>query len=135
MMKQQFSSEAMKNTFDQSMKIYPATAVKKGDNWKMENTVSISGMNVITKTTYTLKEITKNEAIVSVESTVDMQPTAGMDGKLQGTHTGAITIDIKSGMIVSSDSKMNMKGAIKAQGIDIQMDMDTQTTITTKEIK
>jgi hypothetical protein len=134
-MKQQFSDEAVKNMFEQSLKIYPASAVKPGDSWNTESTAAVSGMNTTVKTRYTLKEVKKNEATIAVESTVDMQPGAGVEGKLSGTQTGTMLVDVKTGMPVSSELSQNIKGSIKTQGIDVLMDLSTKTKMSTKEVK
>jgi hypothetical protein len=133
--KQQFSDAAMKNMFEQSLKIYPANAVKPGDSWNVENTMAISGMNTTVKTKYTLKEVRKNEVTIAVEATMDMQSGAGMEGKLTGTQTGTMLVDVKTGMPVSGELSQNIKGSVKTQGIDVLMDMNTKTKMSTKEVK
>jgi hypothetical protein len=134
-MKQQFSDDAMKNMFEQSLKIYPAGAVKPGDSWNVESTVTLSGMNTAINTKYTLKEVRKNEAAIAMEATVNMQPGAGMEGNFSGTQTGTMLVNVKTGMPVSSELSQNIKGSLKTQGIDISMDMNTKTTLSTKEVK
>jgi hypothetical protein len=134
-MKQQFSDVAVKNMFEQSLKIYPVNAVKPGDSWSVESIVTLSGMNTTINTKYTLKEVKKNEAAIAMEATVNMQPGAGMEGSLSGTQIGTMLVDVKTGMPVSSELAQNIKGSIKTQGIDVSMDMNTKTTMSTKEVK
>ncbi len=134
-MKQQFSDVAMKNMFEQSLKIYPANAVKVGDSWNSDMVTTMVNMGTAIKTKYTLKEVKKSMATVAVESTVEMNPGEGMEGKLSGTQSGTMIIDTKTGMTVSSDLSQSIKGAIKAQGVDIVMELNTKTKVSTKEIK
>ncbi len=132
-MKQQFSDEAMKRMFEQSLKIYPPKAVKTGESWDAEQTYSASGMSTTSKTKYTLKEVKKNIAVVDFESTIEMKPaTSGMGGKLAGTQTGVIQIDVKTGMPVSSDAIQAIKGTVSTNGMDISMSIDSKikTTVT-----
>lgn len=133
-MKQQFSNVAVKSMFEQSLKIYPAVAVKPGDSWNVENTMTVSGMNTIIRIKYTLKEVGKNGATIGMDATLDMQSGAGMEGTLSGTQTGVMTVDVKSGMPVSSELSQKINGTLKAQGVDILMDMNTKTKISTKEL-
>jgi hypothetical protein len=134
-MQQQFSDEAVKNMFEQSLRIYPADAVKPGDSWNVENIMTLSGVNTAINTEYTLKEVKKNEAAIAMEATVNMQPGAGMEGNLSGTQAGTMLINVKTGMSVSTELSRTVKGSLKAQGIDVAMDMNTKMTMSTKEIK
>ena len=133
--KQQFGENAIKGSFEQSLKIYPANAVKAGDSWVVENTLDISNMNTKTKTKYTLKGIKNNMADIVVESTLEMKPGAGMEGSLTGTQTGTMQVDVKTGMPVSSDMSQSIKGTLKTQGIDILTDMTNKVKLSTKEVK
>ena len=135
-MKQQFNDEAMKSMFEQSLKIYPDHPVKVGDSWEIEQNTSQSGMNSIIKTKYTIKEIKNNIATIQLESEVNMKPsTAGMEGNMSGTQSGIMLVDTKTGMPVSSEISQNIKGSIKAQGMDISQDLTSKVKISTKEIK
>ena len=138
-MKQQFSDEAMKKMFEQSFKIYPDNAVKKGDSWNMENAISTAAnnmnMNTNIKTKYTLKEVSKNMATVAVEGEIEIIFPENMEGRLAGTQTGTMIIDTKSGLPATSDVSQNMKGVIKAQGMEIQMEMTSKAKSSTKEVK
>ena len=133
--KQQFSENAIKNMFEQSLKTYPDKTVKAGDSWTVENTADISNMNLKMKNKYTLKEIKKNLADIAVESDLEMKPGAGMEGLLTGTQTGVMSVDTKTGIPVSSDLTQIVKGTLKTQGIDILMDMTTKSKLTIKEVR
>jgi hypothetical protein len=138
-MKLQFSDDALKKMFEQSFKTYPDKAVKKGDSWNMENAISTTtnnmNMNTNIKTKYTLKEVSKNMATVAVEGELEIIFPENMEGRLAGTQTGTMIIDTKSGLPVTSDVSQNMKGVIKAQGMEIQMEMTSKAKSSTKEVK
>ena len=136
--KQQFSEDAIKRVFEQSLKIYPDNPVKVGNSWNVNNAIEISGMGTNTKTKYTLKAVKKEMADIAIESTLEMKPgeaTAGAEGLLTGTQIGTMVIDVKTGMPVSSDLTQIVKGSTKMQGIDILMDMTTKSKMSTKEVK
>jgi len=130
-MSQQFSDEAMKNMFGQSFNFYPDNALKVGDSWIMEYTIPMNNMNFGIKSKNTLKEISNNMATIEVTGDIDMDMG---EGKFTGTQTGKMIVDTTTGLPVTSDISQNMKGTIKAQGMDIQMDMTSQTKISVKEI-
>ena len=134
-MRQQFSDDAMKNTFEQSFKIYPADAVKAGDSWNTESAMTVNNMNTSAKTKYTLKDVSRNMATVDVTSDIEMNASMEMEGKLTGTQTGILIIDTRSGMTVTCDMSQNIKGTLKTQGIDVQMELVTKAKISTTEVK
>ena len=131
---QQFSGDAMKNMFEQSFKMYPANAVTAGDSWNIEGTTTINNMNTSLKTKYTLKEVSRNMATISVESDVEMESGAGLEGKLAGIQTGMMTIDTETGLPVTGDISSNFAGILKTQGMDVQMEITTKAKTSTKEV-
>ena len=134
-LKPQFSDGNMKNAFEQSLKIYPEKAVKTGESWDVEQEFGIAGMSSSNKAKYTLKDVKKNVATIDVASTMKMKPeTQGMTGDLTGTQTGVMQVDVKTGIPVSSDTSMELKGTISASGMSIVMSADSKikTTITKK---
>jgi len=134
-MKMQFGDDAIKNSFQQAFKIYPANPVKKGDSWNLESKTTISNMNTDVKTKYSLKDISKNLATITFESVMELIPTEGMEGNLSGSQTGTMIVDTKTGMTITSDVSQNMKGNVKAQGFDVQMEVDGKVKISTKDVK
>ena len=130
-MSQQFNDEAMKNMFGQSFNFYPEKAVKIGDSWDMKNSISVGGMNVNINANNTLKEIKTNMATIGLTGDIDMDMEVG---KLTGKQTGTMTIDSATGIPITSEISQNMSGSIKAQGMDIQMEMITKTKTSAKVI-
>jgi len=134
-MKTQFGDDATKRSFEQSFKIYPANAVKKGDIWNIESTASVANMNTDIKTKYTLKDVSKNIASIAFESEMEFKPTEGMEGDLTGTQTGTMMVDTKTGLTITSDISQTMKGSIKTQGFDVQLDINGKIKMSTKDVK
>ena len=134
-MKLQFNDDAMKNTFEQSFKIYPADAVRTGNSWNTKNTMTVNGMNTDISTKYTLKSVSRNVATIAVEGEVEMTPGAGMEGKVAGTQSGTMTVDTGTGLSLTGDVSQNIKGALKVQGMDVQMEMKTKMKTSIKEVK
>ena len=130
-MTQQFSDEAMKNMFGQWINIYPANAVNLGDSWDMEITMPMNNMNFGVKTTNTLQAVNMNRATIGVAGNIDANLG---EGKLTGSQTGTMIVDIPTGITLSSEISQNMKGVISTQGMDIQMEMISNTKMTTKRV-
>ena len=135
LMRQQFTDDAMKNAFEQSFKIYPANPVNVGAGWNMENVATVNNMKTSSKTRYTLNEVKNGVAFVAVDGEMEMNPGAGMGGKITGTHTGTITIDTKTGIPLTNEILQNAKGSIIAQGMDIPTEIVSKfkTSINGKE--
>ena len=125
-MKQQFSGASLKNTFEQAFRIYPPNAVKEGDSWNAEFVMSVAPMKSNTKTKYTLKEINGNMATVNVASDIVMNASGEMEGRISGTQSGPMQIDIPTGIPVLSEMTQKLKGTITAQGFEIDMDMNNK---------
>ena len=132
-MRQQFSDDAMKSSFEQSFKIYPANVVKAGDSWNTDYTMTMNNMNTNVKTKYILKDVSRNMATVAAESDIEMSASVEMEGKLTGTQTGTMIVDARTGMPVTSDMSQNIKGAVKTQGIDVQMELVSKAKTSIKE--
>ena len=132
-MKQQYNDDAMKNMFEQMFKIYPENAVKAGNSWNINTSMMVNNMITDLKTKYTLKSVSKNMATIAVNGEIEMNPGAGMEGIITGTQTGTMTVDTKKGLPVASNVSQNMTGAIKVQGMEVQMELITKSKTTIKE--
>jgi len=131
-MSQQFSDENIKNMLGQSFFVYPDDAIKVGDSWNMENTMSINNINFGIKARNTLREVNSNMATIAVAGDIDLDMG---EGKLTGTQTGSTIVDTVTGLPVTSDVSINMKGNINTQGMDVQVEMISKTKTSVKEIK
>ena len=130
-MSQQFNDESMKNMFGQSFNFYPDKAVKIGDSWDMKNSILMNSMNFNINAKNTLKGINANMATIELAGDIDMDVEGS---KLTGKQTGTMNVDTATGMPTTSDISQNMSGSIKAQGMDIQMEMITKTKTSAKVI-
>lgn len=129
-----FTESAIKEMIEQSWKIYPANNVKQDDDWNIKNRWGeIANWN----TTYILKDITNNVANITAEATVEVEPPGGIEGKLTGTQSGTLQLNINSGVLIGSNSMQNAKGNVKmrSMGMDMVVERVVKTTTTTKEIQ
>ena len=134
-MKEQFNDSAMKNMLEQSFKFYPSNPVRVGNSWNIENATTISNINVVSKSKYTLRSINRNIAAVAVDTKIEMNPdSSAMEGNIGGTQKGSMTIDSRTGIPLTGKFTQNIKGSVKAQGVDVQMEIVSESKSTTKRI-
>jgi hypothetical protein len=141
-LKKMLSNEAMAETIERSMNIYPTTPVAVGDSWKHTMEVAI-GMPMTVNTTYTLKSITNGVAELGVQSTVANNANAKpmemmgmeMNYNLSGTQKGTMNVNVEDGWINTSSLKQNLFGTMSISGENIpdmlkNVPIAVQSTIT-----
>jgi Family of unknown function (DUF6263) len=102
-LKQQFNDKSVKDMFAQAFGFLPNKQIKVGDTW--EKTINLPGATeMATKTTYTVKSIEADKATLDMVSKIS-SGTSGMSGD----QTGIMVVDMKSGLMISSDFTQNMK--------------------------
>jgi hypothetical protein len=121
-LKQQFSDEAMKQTFEQSFNIYPGKPVNVGDSWNIKQSLNVSGTQTGTDTKYTLKSVNNNLAKVDVNSNISVNLSAvGAGGTLAGTMSGTMDVNVDTGLPVTSNITQDIKGNIEANGMNMPL--------------
>lgn len=93
-----------------------------GSNW----TDSSNRDGIIRSTTYTVKEIKGNEAVVTITGTINTDAKAQMQGidiinKSKGTIKGEEILDISTGVIKERTTVLESAGTVEAQGMQIPM--------------
>jgi hypothetical protein len=113
----QFSEEKIKETFAPMFAIYPNKEVKPGDTWS--SSYNLTSQAVEAKTYYTLKSFEGDNAVVEAKSKMDPLTGATNENlaglKLNGTQTGTIKMNSKTGMVVDAelDQKFESSGSFK----------------------
>ncbi len=139
-MESQFGDKAMAKSFGGVTQIYPSTAVKIGDTWTKSDTLD-GTISLITYTTYTLTEIKEGKAYLNVNGTISPNPNAkGVDMmgmkmryNLEGTQTGTMILDEKTGWVDDAELTQETSGTINMSGemvgnMESAMSMTTITT-------
>jgi hypothetical protein len=126
--------ELVGNTYSALIAI-PAAGVKVGDSW---NDSTITKENKV-RNTYTLKQVNGNDAVVDVKGTLNVdremeQQGMAMQMSMNGTITGELTFDTKSGLIKTRKQNTKATGSIEVQGQTVPLTLDT-TAETTAVIK
>lgn len=117
--------DQMNQSLESTFITYPENAVKVGDSW--EATSEIAGQVPMTQNfTYTVKEITPTNVILSVNGTIDLSPEAMMSGK--GDFNGEMNINRLDGMVQLSTMKQNLNMSV--MGMDMKTSTDINLTMT-----
>lgn len=133
----------IRNTFQQVFSIYPQKPVSVGETWVREVTTTQGNLPMKVTSTYKVAEIIEkdNEVILDVtgkiNSTGDGEITqSGMTMKMQidGTQSGKITVDTKTGFIKQGKITHDMKASVETMGQKVPMDMKLVMTIVGKKI-
>jgi len=129
-MKEQFSNEAMKTSFEQSFKIYPTSEIRIGDTWNVHQEMNSGNIIMHINSNYTLNSIKNNKAFVNVTSEIK-----GMDGQYGGTQSGQIEFDLTSGLSENADIEQGITGTVSANDMEVSMDIKSFITISMTEKK
>jgi len=134
----QFNAEVIRQTMESSLKIFPEKAVKVGESWVVNTKMQIT-MPIETSTTYTLKEIKDNVATLSIKGNLiskgDFETMGNkMQTDLKGMNLGDAQIDIRTGIILNSHTRIELYGKMKAANQAIDFDMEGINKIVGKEI-
>ncbi|UKJ08083.1 DUF6263 family protein [Solitalea lacus] len=137
-LKKQFGNEAIKTSMENALKIYPDHPVKIGDSWEVQTEVK-AALPMTMKTVYTLKELKNNKAIIGISGTIGANGPAeimgfSMQTNLTGTNIGDMIVDVKSGLPLTSNIKLNINGTLNAMGQDIKMKIEGENKISAKEL-
>ena len=106
----------------------PENQVKKTDKWETSYSVVGSGVSGMIFNSYTLDNVTENNAQLSVSSELESVPSTdnpNMSIDVKGKSTGNITIDKKTALIITSQDKKHYEGTmtVKNQGNEMKMPM------------
>lgn len=135
-MMQQFMGDPEKTGFglSEAFMIIPASAAA-GYNW----TDSSSQNGISKSTTYTIKEIKGQDAVVGISGTINADTKTEMQGvqissKTTGKITGEQTVDLRTGIIRQKTTNMESSGNMQAMGQDIPMTTKLTAVSTVKSL-
>lgn len=114
----------------------PSKSVKPGDSWT-DSSGTVETFKSVT--TYTLKQITSDEVIVSFTGTVAKNGTMEQQGMeiqidLTGNVKGDASYDPASGFLKKSTTISDVKGTLGVMGQNAPMTMNMTVNTTTKKI-
>lgn len=134
----QFNAEVVRQTMESSLKIFPDKPVKIGDSWTINTKMHVT-MPVESITTYTLKEVNGNVAVLAIRGTLISKgefDSMGnkMTSDLKGLNVGDAQVDLKTGMILNSHTRTELYGKMKSVDQDIDFDIQGINKVVGKEM-
>lgn len=125
-----FLKESALQTMIEPMFSYmPENPVKKSDKWETSYSLVGGGIAGMVFNTYTLDNVNEKSAQLLVESELESVPSTtenpNMNIDIKGKSTGTMSIDLKTGIIMTSKDKKHYEGTmtVKNQGNEMKMPM------------
>jgi len=95
--------------------IYPDHKIKIGDSWEEDiSPVEESDMKIHAK--YTLLKLSSKQATIKFDGTISANTMQDMDLKLNGTQTGEMIVDTKSGWLIESNVDQEIEMDLEQNG-------------------
>jgi len=111
--------------------VYPDGKVRVGESWEKDvNPLKESDMNVFMK--YTLLKVNRKEAVIGLEGILKGNVIDGEEVNLEGSTVGEMTIDVKTGMLITSTMDIELAIDLEQQGMKVPANI-MSTTVTTAE--
>jgi len=108
----------VKNNLEQSLNIFPDSALYVGDSWTKKDTQSTE-LKLNLTTAYTLESVKDSTAEIKSASEINnLNTTADLMGynatvNFKGTEKGTIKIDLRTGLLLNQKSTINVKGTVE----------------------
>jgi len=118
-----------------NMDIYSNDAVVMGESWNKTNVIDVANLKLKSDLIYTLEGTSEDLVWLNVNGKVSGNGTSNdFDMDLNGTQTGTIETDLKSGMISSGDTKLEIEAVIKSLDLEIPLKVISETKITSRKL-
>lgn len=127
------SDSSLRSMLEMSFKLYPDHPVKPGDTWKNDFQSDLGGiMKMKLANTYELIQVKEGIAEIKTNSVISSEKGNNdkVEMNLSGTQSGIMRIEVKSGMLKDSKLKQKLSGKMKASGMEIPMDMESDVLMT-----
>jgi hypothetical protein len=139
-LRSQFSEESVSENLELGFKIFPENKVKAGDTWYILNIVN-GPFSMDIDNTYTLKSVKNGVAKIEMSSTIKQDDEIsgiamlpGAEISIDGTQKGEISVDISTGLVIQSTISQSIKQLIKAQGMEIPVNLESKLEISAKKL-
>lgn len=120
--KEQFTAEKLKGDMENQMVSFPEKPIAIGESWEHKASM-VSTVEMDLETTYTLKAVKKEHAIIDVDGGMETAENASqnMGGQsveynMGGSQVGEMTIRLSDGQTTASNLTQNITGEVTAQG-------------------
>ncbi len=124
---------------ESSLNYLPGKEVKTGDTWENSISMSVSGLGMITTTTYNLTQLEKNVATLKGKTVIKpaSDEPVNMNGamitsQMQGMGELTYQVDTRTGLIISGTYKYQTSGnmLVNAQGNSMEIPVESISEVT-----
>jgi hypothetical protein len=138
-LQEMFGEKFIKNNMEQGFGVLPDTAVYVGDSWTKKLT-QLAGIKLKVNSTYKLASLKDN--IAGIDATADINDADSnvnlmgyqANVNLQGSEEGSYKADMNTGMLISGNSEIWLKGTVQIQFRDVPLSIKEKKVITVKRI-
>lgn len=106
------------------MAIFPARNLKVGDSWEVETRMDALSDMAFTNT-FTLDDIKGQQAFISFEGKVSGSHVEGQAAEVNGSTSGSLIADIKTGWTQSATIRQDMLMEVEENGVTMPMRMSS----------
>ncbi|RYG54428.1 MAG: hypothetical protein EOO01_01595 [Chitinophagaceae bacterium] len=131
----------VQKNMDQFFSIFPDSIVKVGSTWEQSN-VQAGELPMTINTTYKLKSVDKDVAVIAAEGKVTNKANASnlmgysnVKVTLDGTQRGSFEINVSTGMLLKASIKSDIKGELNMMGKEIPVTIKNVIDIKGGELK
>lgn len=118
-----------------NMDIYPDEAIIMGESWNKTAAIDISNLKLKNDLIYTLEGTSEDLVWLNLNGKISGNGAAdNFDMDLSGNQSGTIETDLKSGMIFSSDIKMEIEATIKSLDLEIPVKVLSETKVSGRKL-
>jgi hypothetical protein len=110
-----YGDSSLRKAMLQFLTMYPTETIKPGDTWKREFLTSNGPIHMRLINTYTLKSIDGDIAHIALEGQISAEDSTQSPNFI-GIQSGAIDVDIKTGLITIGQISQHLNGKIKLAG-------------------
>ena len=129
--------KSLKSMVESVTACLPGQEVSTGDTWEISLGISGGGMDMTQDGTYKLVDLEKKSAVISGEMVIESTPgTMEMNGAqitpdIRGLGKTELTIDTKTGWVISGTLKQQLKGemSVIAQGNAMTIPIEINTDL------
>ena len=133
---QMIGKELVSNNINQLFKAFPDSGLHIGQQWEVE-TKQEGQLNASFINTYKLEDVENDIATISVKGTVKnniqtsgpLNTLQGAITKVSGTQEGEFKVDIKTGILISSEISSEMEGTVQTLGREVPFNVSNKNLI------
>jgi hypothetical protein len=132
-----FDNQSMQTAFERLTSYMPHKPVSIGESWFSQMEVNSGGLHFITEMKWTLKSVEGHTAIIEADGKMTV-PENVFDEEIEmtvamtGTEKGFLYVDMNTGWPIKFEMLQNMKGSITTMGMEIPMEIKTETVMEKK---